>query len=150
MHEQIFRHRINLVRQGVMAKHNLDLFLAYADDPNQAGAVRYLTDFDIYAMYALVVIFAGDIALTFGLHHSAYLIRVKETADADYYLGTYQPGDLCCKLLAESGRPVAAPRVGVVGGEGMFRKIDTDLRKAFPDATFIPIDREFWNSAADG
>jgi hypothetical protein len=149
MHEQIFRHRIDLVRQEVMAKHNLDLFLAYADDPGEAGAVRYLTDFDIYAMYALVAVpCAGDVALTFGLHHSAYLIRVKETADADYYLGTYQPGDLCRRLLNESGRTVSAPRIGMVGGKDMFRRIVSNLDKIFPDVTYVPIDAEFWRNAA--
>src|ERR1700704_4950768 len=99
MIEQIFRHRIDIVRQRLLAPLNLDLLLIYSDDPLKAGAVRYLTDFDVYAMYALAVVPpSGDVALAFGLHHSAYLIRVKEVADADYYLGTYMPGDLCSKL----------------------------------------------------
>jgi hypothetical protein len=146
MIEQIFRHRIDIVRQQLLAPLKLDLLLVYSDDTLKAGAVRYLTDFDIYAMYALAVVPPnGDVALAFGLHHSAYLVRVKENANADYYLGTYLPGDLCSKLLRDCGRLIDAPRIGMVGGKDMFRKIDTDLRQTFPDAAFLDVDVEFWS-----
>jgi hypothetical protein len=149
MIDQVFRHRIDIIRQRLIATHNLDLLLVYSDDPLKAGAVRYLTDFDIYAMYALTVVPPnGDVALAFGLHHSAYLIRVKEAANADYYLGTYLPGDLCSKLLSDSGCANNTPRIGVVGGKAMFRKIDGNLRKTFPGATFIDVDVDFWSCLA--
>ena len=113
MNEQIFRERIARLRAALLAPLGLDLLLAYSDDPLNAGAVRYLTDFDVYAMYALVMVPPqGDVALAFGLHHSAYLVRVKEAANADYYLGTYKPGELCRTLLAEFRRqPRPANRI---------------------------------------
>jgi Xaa-Pro aminopeptidase len=141
MIEQIFRQRIDSVRHRVLAEMELDLLLAYSDEPQKAGPVRYLTDFDVYAMYALVVVpRQGDVALAFGLHHSAYLVRVKEAANADYFLGTYQPGNLCRTLLRDSGCTTPKPRIGVAGGADMFRKIENDLRAALPDALFLDAD----------
>jgi Xaa-Pro aminopeptidase len=146
MNEQIFRERIARLRAALLAPLGLDLLLAYSDDPLNAGAVRYLTDFDVYAMYALVMVpRQGDVALAFGLHHSAYLVRVKEAANADYYLGTYKPGELCRTLLAESGAS-RAPQIGLIGGRDLFQEIDADIRKQLPGARFVDIDREFWSS----
>jgi hypothetical protein len=146
MIEQVFQNRVAMVREQIIGALDLDMLLAYSDDPLAAGAVRYLTDFDVYAMYAIVVLPSrGDVALAFGLHHSAYLVRVKEAAKADYYLGTYQPGDLCARLLHDSGCCRPAPRIGLVGSSSMFRKIEEDLLKALPQATFMDLDAEFWD-----
>jgi Xaa-Pro aminopeptidase len=144
MEEQVRHDRVNAVRTRLMAERGLDMLLAYSDDPLEAGAVRYLTDFDVYAMYAVVMVpRTGDVVLAFGLHHSAYLIRVKDTASADYYLGTYQPGDLCRRLLSESGANERA-RIGLVGCAGMFSRIEADLHRSLPGASFIDVDEAFW------
>ena len=45
-----------MVREQIIGALDLDMLLAYSDDPLAAGAVRYLTDFDVYAMYAIVVL----------------------------------------------------------------------------------------------
>jgi len=142
--DQVRHDRIDVVRNRLMAERGLDMLLAYSDDPLEAGAVRYLTDFDVYAMYAIVVVpRRGDVALAFGMHHSAYLIRAKETSRADYYLGTYQPGDLCRQLLLDCGTGGKA-KIGLVGGTGMFSRIEADLRRSLPDATFSDVDANFW------
>jgi Xaa-Pro aminopeptidase len=147
--ERIFRQRIARLRQALLAPRGLDMLLAYADDTLDAGAVRYLTDFDVYAMYALVLVpRRGDVALAFGLHHSAYLVRVRDAAMADYFHGTYAPGELCRRLLAEMER-TAAPRIGIVGGARMMRRIDADLRKHLPDAEFVAVDEPFWRLVAE-
>ncbi|HXP31391.1 MAG TPA: M24 family metallopeptidase [Stellaceae bacterium] len=141
--ERIFRQRIARLRQTLLAPLGLDMLLAYADDTLDAGAVRYLTDFDVYAMYALVLVpRCGDVALAFGLHHSAYLVRVRDAATADYFHGTYAPGELCRRLLAETA-PASAPRIGIVGGARMMRRIDADLRQHLPGAEFVAVDEAF-------
>lgn len=147
--EQVLRERIGRVRAEVMAPLELDLLLAYTDDPFDPGAVRYLTDFDTYAMYALAVVpRQGDVALAFGLHHSAYLVRVKDTAVADYFCGTYAPGTLCGALLAAaSDGSEAGARIGLVGGRGMLHRIDGDLRRHLPGASLMDVDDTFWRSA---
>lgn len=145
MEQRIFRSRIDALRREVMDAAALDLLVAYSDDILAAGAVRYLTDFDMYAMYGLVIVpRRGDVVLAFGLHHSAYLVRVRQSSVADHYAGTYHPGQLCADLLAES-RPAAAPRVGVVGGAQMFESIRADLHVKLADACFVEVDREFWS-----
>jgi hypothetical protein len=144
MEQRIFRSRIDALRRELMDACELDLLIGYSDDILSAGAVRYLTDFDMYAMYGLAMVpRRGDVVLAFGLHHSAYLVRVRQAAIADHYAGTYHPGELCAELLAET-RPRATPRVGVVGGAHMFNSIDADLRAKMPGAAFVDVDREFW------
>ncbi len=145
MEERVFRSRIDALRREVLDASDLDMLIAYSDDILSPGAVRYLTDFDMYAMYGLAIVpRRGDVVLAFGLHHSAYLIRVRQSAIADHYAGTYHPGELCAALLAES-RPQAAPRVGVVGGAHMFNSIHADLHAKMAGASFVAVDGEFWN-----
>lgn len=145
MEQRIFRSRIDALRREVMDACGLDMLIGYSDDILAPGAVRYLTDFDMYAMYGLAIVpRRGDVILAFGLHHSAYLIRVKQTAIADHYAGTYHPGELCAELLAEL-RTQATPRVGVVGGAHMFNSIHADLRSKMAGASFVDVDREFWS-----
>jgi hypothetical protein len=45
-------------------------------------------------------------------------------------------------------RTVSAPRIGMVGGKDMFRKIVSNLDKIFPDVTYVSIDEEYWRNAA--
>jgi hypothetical protein len=143
--QRIFRSRIDALRRAVMEPCDLDLLIGYSDDILSPGAVRYLTDFDMYAMYGLAIVpRRGEVALAFGLHHSAYLIRVKQAAIADYYAGTYHPGALCAELLV-AAQPKSTPRVGLVGGAHMFGTIDADLRSNLTGASFIDVDREFWS-----
>lgn len=145
MEQRIFRSRIDALRREVMDACALDMLIAYSDDILSAGAVRYLTDFDMYAMYGLVIVpRRGDVVLAFGLHHSAYLVRVRSAAIADHYEGTYHPGRLCAELLADS-RPAAASRVGVVGGAQMFESIHADIHANLGAVTYVDVDREFWS-----
>jgi hypothetical protein len=145
MEQRVFHSRVDALRREVMQACDLDLLIAYSDDILSAGAVRYLTDFDMYAMYGLAVVpRRGDVVLAFGLHHSAYLIRVKQAAVADHYDGTYHPGALCAELLAET-QPGAKPRVGMVDGAHMFNSISTDIRSKMSGASFVDVDREFWS-----
>ena len=145
MEQRIFRSRIDALRREVMDACGLDMLIAYSDDILSPGAVRYLTDFDMYAMYGLAIVpRRGDVVLAFGLHHSAYLIRVRQSAIADHYAGTYHPGELCAELLAESGGAVE-PRVGVVGGAHMFNSIHQDIHSKLAGASFADVDGAFWN-----
>jgi len=145
MEQRVFRSRIEALRREVMDPCGLDMLVAYSDDILSAGAVRYLTDFDIYAMYGLAIVpRRGDVVLAFGQHHSAYLIRVKQAAIADHYAGTSHPGELCAELLAEL-RTEATPRVGMVGGAHMFNSIHAELRSKMAGASFVDVDREFWS-----
>src|SRR5690606_7991640 len=144
----IQRKRVEALRAGVMEPLGLDLLLAYADDPLFPGAVRYLTGFDVYAMYALVAVpRRGDVVLAFGLHHSAYLVRVKEAAVADHYVGARAPGAAVAELLAElpQGRK---PRVGTIGRESMFALIDADLARVLAAAEIVSTDAAFREFAA--
>ncbi|HUT49775.1 MAG TPA: M24 family metallopeptidase [Alphaproteobacteria bacterium] len=147
MDQRTFQARVAHTRDRLLRPLDLDMLLCYADDISAAGAVRYLTDFDVYAMYALAIVpRRGDVALAFGLHHSAYLVRVKQSATADYLSGTYAPGALCRQLLQDAGTD-RAPRVGIVGGANMFRRIAGDLHKALDGATYVEIDQEAWHKA---
>jgi Xaa-Pro aminopeptidase len=147
MKQRIFHTRIDALRREVMDAAGLDLLIAYSDDILAPGAVRYLTDFDIYAMYGMAIVpRRGDVALAFGMHHSAYLVRVKQAATADHYAGTYRPGQLCAELLAES-RPqdsASAPKVGMVGAAGMFASIHDDVHASLRGAAFVDVDNAFW------
>jgi Xaa-Pro aminopeptidase len=145
---EIHRQRIETLRQRLMEPLGLDLVVAYADDPHFAGAVRYIADFDVYAMYAVAIVpRRGDVVLAFGLHHSAYLVRVKEAAIADYYVGTRHPGAVCAGLLAEMNL-ARRPRVGLVGATRMFAAIDRDLRHSLAQAEMRDVDEAFAEIAA--
>jgi Xaa-Pro aminopeptidase len=133
-----------------MAPLNLDMLIAYSDDIYNAGPVRFLTNFDVYAMYGLVAVPAtGDVVLAFGMHHSAYLVRAAQVAHADYLLGTYRPGALCRQLLDELV-PVQSARVGIVGGAGMISKIDRDLRESLAGATLLDVSHRFEEAMLSG
>ncbi len=138
-----FEGRIVRVRCDLMKPRNIDLLLVYADDVFKPGNVRYLTNFDVYAMYAMVMLpSVGELSLTFGLHHSAYLVRAKEVARADYFRGTKAPASHCRELIDEKG--ISHPLIGLVGTREMFQCMRTDLDKLFPDASFhdITVDLE--------
>lgn len=144
----IERGRVAAVRSEVMAPLGLDLLIAYADDPLFPGAVRYLTAFDIYAMYAVAAVpRQGDVVLAFGLHHSAYLVRVKDATAADHFVGARVPGAAVAELLSEMNLE-RRPRVGIVGGGAMFGAIDRDLQKALIGADLVEADEAFWRVAA--
>lgn len=150
MEERVFRSRIAEVRRSLMQPSQLDLLIAYSDDVLSPGAVRYLTDFDVYAMYGVVLVpKQGDVVLAFGLHHSAYLVRVRQAAIADHFVGTYAPGAMCAQLLSECGA-TRSPQVGLVGGRGMFSSIDADIRSKLAQASLIELDEEFWRLVHSG
>ena len=71
-----------------MKPRDIDLLLIYSADVFNAGNVRYLTNFDAYASYGMVMLpRVGELSLAVGFHHSAYLVRVKDVARAGYITG---------------------------------------------------------------
>jgi hypothetical protein len=147
MNTNRYRERAAVICAEVLKPHRLDLLLAYSDDPFSPAAVQFLTGFDSYAMYSLAILpSSGEVSLAFGLHHSAYLVRVKDTSAADYFLGTYAPGPFCRKVITElkvDGRP----RVGMVGRLGMLSRVEKDLTVHLDAAEVIDVDDAFWRAA---
>jgi Xaa-Pro aminopeptidase len=134
--------RIAQVRCELMRPRNIDLLLLYADDVFQPGNVRYLTNFDLYANYAMVMLpSVGELSLTYGLHHSAYLVRVKEVARAGYLRGTKTPAGHCRELIDEMG--ISHPRIGLVGTREMFQCMRVEWDRLFPDASFQDVTADF-------
>jgi Xaa-Pro aminopeptidase len=137
-----FDTRIARVRADLMEPRQIDLLLIYADDVFRPGGVRYLTNFDVYANYAMAMLSAsGELALAFGMHHPVYLVRAKEVARANYLRGTKTPADLCQELLAERG--ARHPRIGMVGCSAMFQCMRADLDALLPDASFSDVSLDF-------
>ncbi len=137
-----FDTRIERIRGDLMKPQGIDLLLVYADDIFRPGNVRYLTDFDVYAIYAMVVVpCVGEISLTFGFHHTAYLVRVKEVARAGYITPTKRPEDHCRELIEELG--IDQPRIGLVGAREMLHSIRAGLDSELPGASFHDLTADF-------
>ena len=137
-----FDARIERVRRDLMEHRNIDVLLIYSDDLFRAGDVRYLTNFDAYANYGLVILpRAGELSLAVGFHHSAYLLRVKEVATAGYITTTKVPAKHCLELINELG--MMSPRIGVVDSYGMFHSIRSDLERELSGATFHDLTADY-------